>query len=105
MSPSGIGFFYAKINIMKNLLTDKPLYKHDCEKCVYLGSAQEKDFYFCNKSLTGRDSLVIRLSDKPSDYLSMPVEVAKGGIISGEINDSTFELAYHLYRVNKLLKI
>ena len=87
------------------MLIQKPLYKHDCEKCVYLGSAQEKDFYFCNKSLAGGDSLIIRLSDKPSDYLSMPVEVAKGGIISGEINDSTFELAYHLYRVNKLLKM
>ena len=87
------------------MLLEKPLYKHDCKKCVYLGSAQEKDFYFCNNSLTGSDSLVIRLSNKPSDYLSMPVEVAKGGIISGEINDSTFELAYHLYRVNQLLKI
>ena len=87
------------------MLLEKSLYKHDCEKCVYLGSAQEKDFYFCNNSLTGSDSLVIRLSNKPSDYLSMPVEVAKGGIISGEINDSTFELAYHLYRVNQLLKI
>ena len=65
------------------MLLEKSLYKHDCEKCVYLGSAQEKDFYFCNNSLTGSDSLVIRLSNKPSDYLSMPVEVAKGGIISG----------------------
>ena len=86
-------------------MTAKPIYKHDCEKCVFLGSAQEKDFYYCSKSLIGRDSLVIRLSDIPSDYLSMPVDVAKDGIISGEINDSTFELAYHLYRVNKLLNI
>lgn len=88
---------------MDKLLTNKPLYNHDCSKCVFLGTTEEKDFYFCKNEITKADSLVVRLSNKPSDYLSMPVNIAEGGFMSGEIKDSSFELGYHLYRIYKLL--
>lgn len=78
---------------------NKPLFTHDCDVCVYLGSDELMDFYFCEKSYMGESvSLIIRLSDKPSDYLSMPANIAEQGILSGEIRESAFDKCYQLYK-------
>lgn len=82
-----------------SLIENKKLYKHDCEDCIYLGSGELMDFYFCKKSLIeDTASLIVRLSDKPSDYCSMPASVAEEGILSGEMKDSAFDTCYQLYK-------
>lgn len=80
-------------------INKKPLYKHDCSNCIYLASNEAMDFYFCKKSLVENDaSLIIRLSNKPSDYYSMPASVADKGIKTGELDkDSVFTICHRLY--------
>lgn len=39
-----------------------PLYIHDCEYCIYLGSYQNCDLYSCG------ESVVARKSSEPRDY-------------------------------------
>ncbi len=54
----------------------KPLYQHDCEDCIYLGSDEIRDYYFClEHSPFDSGTLIIRLGNYPSDYFSMPVKV------------------------------
>ena len=54
----------------------KPLYQHDCEDCIYLGSDEIRDYYFClEHSSFDSGTLIIRLGNYPSDYFSMPVKV------------------------------
>lgn len=79
----------------------QPLYKHDCEDCVYLGSKNEKDFYYCKSNLNDSTNvaLIVRLSDKPKDYFSMPLNTAEQMVKSGELAepDDVFYLCYKLY--------
>ncbi len=85
---------------MRTITTnEKPLYKHDCSDCIYLASNEAMDFYFCKKSHVENDaSLIIRLSNKPSDYYSMPASVADKGIKTGELDkDSVFAICHRLY--------
>lgn len=61
---------------MPVLEKQKPLYRHDCKDCIYLGSDEIRDYYFCvEHSISDSDSLIIRLGNQPSDYFSMPVKV------------------------------
>lgn len=81
------------------MINEKPLYKHDCSDCVHLASNEAMDFYFCKNTLFTDDvALVIRLSDKPSDYYSMPANIADNLIKEGELDkDSVFAICHRLY--------
>lgn len=48
--------------------TPAPAYRHDCEKCVFLGSSDGNDLYFCPSALGG--SVLARYSSKPHEYAS-----------------------------------
>lgn len=62
-------------------LDNGPLYTHDCDKCVFLGSYDEKDMYYCPQE--GLDTVIARFSDEGSDYISgLPIAV--------------YEMAYHV---------
>lgn len=76
-----------------------PKYKHDCESCYFLGSNEIVDFYFCNKHFISKEgSMIIRLGDNPIDYFSMPVDVVKDGIHSGELDEeSVFVSCYNRF--------
>lgn len=54
----------------------QPFFKHDCEKCTYLGSAEintvKVDFYFCPDEI--KTTLVYRFGDDPQDYGSTWVD-------------------------------
>ena len=77
----------------------KPLYKHDCNDCIYLGSDETRDYYFCKKrSLSVEGSLIIRYSDKPSDYSSMPKDIVKRGLANNSLTEDTvFVTCYRNY--------
>lgn len=54
---------------------NKPLYKHDCKKCKFLGSYQDEDLYIDIRSdkhndSYGRITILSRRSSNPSDYTS-----------------------------------
>lgn len=55
----------------------QPFYQHDCDKCVYLGSATintvNVDFYVCDSGLW--PTIITRHSDEGSDYESMPAHL------------------------------
>lgn len=54
-----------------------PSFNHYCEKCEYLGSTPDADFYVCRQGerpgLYGFGTLLVRVSDEDSDYRSFPV--------------------------------
>lgn len=84
---------------MPVLEKQKPLYKHDCNDCIYLGSDEIRDYYFCQeRSVLAEGSLVIRLGNSPSDYFSMPVTVLIEARKTGEMDeDSVFVNCYSRY--------
>ncbi len=55
-----------------------PQFQHDCCHCEFLGRAEinliKADIYFCNTSGFGKGSLIARLSDEPSNYISGDIE-------------------------------
>lgn len=84
---------------MTVLEKQKPLYTHDCDDCIYLGSDEIRDYYFCEKhSIAKSGSLIIRLGNNPRDYFSMPVEILIEALKSGEMDkDSVFVNCYSRY--------
>jgi len=56
----------------------EPFFTHDCDKCVYLGSATvntvDVDFYVCENGSLGKPTLIYRTSSKGADYGSTPVD-------------------------------
>lgn len=84
---------------MPVLQVEKPLYKHDCNDCLYLGSDEMRDYYFCKKrSFSSEGTLIIRLGDNPQDYFSMPKDVVKSGLASNALaEDTVFAMCYRRY--------
>lgn len=56
-----------------------PLYRHDCQRCVHLGTFRREshgtDVYFCSEA--EGTSILLRDGDEPSDYRSFPEKVAR----------------------------
>lgn len=52
----------------------KPKYKHDCDRCVFLGTYDDdgipKDLYYCAEGGFNQDTVVSRFSSDGPDYLS-----------------------------------
>ena len=53
--------------------SDKPLFEHDCEGCIFLGSYQCKrfgpvDLYFCGKKSGNNNTVIARYSSEGPDY-------------------------------------
>jgi hypothetical protein len=44
----------------------KPLFKHDCDKCVFLGVYKNHDLYYCNTEPT----VIARYGDNGCEYFS-----------------------------------
>lgn len=85
---------------MPVLERQKPLYKHDCEDCIYLGSDEIRDYYCCiEHSMSDSGSLIIRLGNQPSDYFSMPVNVMQEALESSNFIDeeNVFFNCYNRY--------
>jgi hypothetical protein len=55
---------------MKTPKPRKPLFRHDCDKCVFLGTLNRKDLYVCPIGDKQIGTLVARASSVPSDYAS-----------------------------------
>lgn len=82
---------------MPVLEKQKPLYTHDCDDCIYLGSDEIRDYYFCvEHAISESGSLIIRLGNYPSDYYSMPVNVMKDALDSNLIDDEN--VFYNCYK-------
>ena len=47
----------------------KPLHQHDCTCCIYLGTVEECDLYYCGQSGFG-STVSARFSSDGPDYLS-----------------------------------
>lgn len=49
----------------------KPLHKHDCDQCLFLGYSEDetKDLYFCAQGGV-EDTVIVRYSSEPSDNIS-----------------------------------
>lgn len=43
---------------------DKPMFKHDCDKCKYLGSLPHGDMYCCT------DTVIFRYGSEGEEYVS-----------------------------------
>lgn len=76
---------------MPVLEKQKPLYRHDCKDCIYLGSDEIRDYYFCiEHSAYDSGTLIIRLGNYPSDYFSMPVKVLIDALKTNFIERKTY---------------
>ena len=47
----------------------KPLFKHDCTECKFLGTFNGQDLYFCNQVEAG-STVIARYGDEGSEYFS-----------------------------------
>lgn len=78
MGAGGDGSCYQESSIpvkpaRNGVFRDGPVYKHDCENCVYLLTyafrGREVDVYACGSAILG--GKVFRFSDEPSDNTTM----------------------------------
>ena len=52
------------------------MWRHDCDRCHFLGTEDNHDLYVCDKSVKGLGpSVIARYGDKGAEYLSMPWKV------------------------------
>jgi hypothetical protein len=53
----------------KNLhLETEALWEHDCDKCIYLGTSEENDMYFCDNTIS--HTLISRFGSYGHQYIS-----------------------------------
>ena len=77
-------------------MTLTPKYKHNCDKCQLFCSDRQGDWYVCPEQVLGK-TLIIRHSDEPSDYFSMPMkylpdEYLIGAVLRGfEFTDNEYK--------------
>lgn len=62
--------------LQESIVQDTPKYKHDCDRCRFLGHILGYDVYTCN--FNGRASLVARYGDEPASYASLLDDVFVG---------------------------
>jgi len=55
---------------------ESPIHKHDCGSCLFLGTFERHDLYFCDKVIGG-PTLIARWGSEGPDYTS-GVEFAVG---------------------------
>jgi len=48
------------------VVENEPVYKHDCDGCVFLGHSEHRDIYYCDSALGKR--IIERKSSEPADY-------------------------------------
>jgi hypothetical protein len=86
-----VGFGNQTNNANKNIMSKvkqpnrsdrieiSPQFLHDCQNCEFLGRAEinliKADIYFCKCGIR-RGTLIARLSDQDSDYISCDIEYA-----------------------------
>lgn len=51
-------------------MSESPVFKHDCDSCVFLGSHKSSDLYFCNFADDEGFTVIARHSSDPADYVS-----------------------------------
>lgn len=73
-------------------------YAHDCHDCLYLGTYNEKDMYFCQ----GTGSLILRNGPEGEDYESLPgdavIDIMKNGTYSEKDEIMRFIRVYEIYK-------
>lgn len=75
----------------------KPNFKHDCERCVFLGNTEEGfDLYYCQQKFgeSFLPTIICRYSNKEEDY--------KSGLVFKYI-DPHFKQAYELAKERGLI--
>ena len=65
---------------IRNLMNDTPKFKHDCLECEFQARYKDFDLYVCRKSFM-ENSFIVRFSDFPFDYVSMPGVLLKEEIL------------------------
>lgn len=59
-------------------MTTTPMFRHDCQRCRYLGSDNQHDHYVCESdSNLDMRSLVARYSSDGPDYISAPTSMVR----------------------------
>ena len=82
----------------------KSLYKNYCKDWIYLDSNDVMDFYYYEDKSKNDVSLIVRLSDKPTDYFCMPASETKHALESKLMeNNAIFAICYrkYLHYINK----
>lgn len=74
----------------------KPKFKHDCDKCKFLGHFLDHDVYICNEM---RTSIIARFGDDPEENASTELKVLKQQITDPDhyVVVSNFELPFQEY--------
>jgi hypothetical protein len=79
---------------------ETPLFKHDCENCVFLGSYKNKDLYSCSQG-NEINTVIFRNSSNDFDYASGLSSAMLYG--SEEVESQTGEILFEaLKRATKL---
>ena len=54
-------------------MSETARYLHDCAQCNYIGQIGRADVYWCPQALLRLPTMVLRYSEYPSDYRSLPI--------------------------------
>ena len=73
----------------------KPLYKHDCEECIFLGMSENKMYDLYVHNTVHQQTIIARYGDYEGDY--------KSGLIFKE-TDPDLKQAYTLAKTRDLIK-
>lgn len=71
-TPTG-GFFLHHDVMGAEIVTDKPKFVHDCDKCRFIATIGGLDIYICGEGKPAGPSIIARYGDDGPQYTSMPI--------------------------------
>ncbi len=74
---------YRRLRFMSDKKAERPSFKHDCKECIYLGSMDGNDLYFCNKHQDLSSTILARFGNEVSKFAS-GIELADYNPFLGE---------------------
>lgn len=64
---------------------EAPLHTHDCDRCVFLGTYERHDLYYCGSQRIGSTTVIARWGSDGSEY-SSGIEIAVALETRGRVN-------------------
>lgn len=82
-----------------------PKYRHDCERCEFLGTIEGCDLYFAGTNHHGYPTVIARFGDYSSEYVSglNCAEIAFRSLAKQDRINKAFGIAYAIVKARGLI--
>ena len=99
----------CKMKKMKNVLVLKdnrivgtPKFRHNCDQCVFLGTYENRDMYFCSQS--DMPTVIARYGNADHQYVSGKALAQRNFITQIGVTFGSLHIAYLIARDLKLIE-